>query len=54
MRLLIVILGAAALTACGGIRQLTLSPPELGFRYLTRLVDDGFDKRRALAAIYVG
>lgn len=43
MRLLIVILGAAALAGCGGIRQLTLTPPELGFRYLTRLVDDGFD-----------
>jgi len=43
LRLLIVIMGAAALTACGGIRQLTVSPPELGFRYLTRLVDDGFD-----------
>ena len=45
MRLLIVIVGAAALAACGSLGQATISmpAPELGFRFLDLLAEDGFE-----------
>ena len=44
MPVLIVVMAAAALAACASVQPLSFSrpAPELGFRYLTLLVDDGF------------
>jgi len=45
MRLLMAVIGAAALAACSSIGPAPMTPPapELGFRYLELLVNDSFD-----------